>query len=121
MDLGLLTCTADIEGSGVCNSDVVNRVVTATLGGTCVVTSVHSVTLNWTASTTPNVAGYNVYRSATAGGPYTKLNTTLVVPTNYGDSTVTAGQTYYYVATAVDTNGNESANSNQAQAVIPTP
>jgi fibronectin type 3 domain-containing protein len=39
----------------------------------------------------------------------------------YTDSSVQAGSTYYYVITAVDSSGNESAFSNQAQAVVPTP
>ena len=120
MDLGLMICAADIDGLGICNSDVVNKVVTAALGGTCVATN-HAVTLNWTASTSSNIAGYNVYRSTTSGGSYTKMNTTLVVPTSYTDNGVSAGQTYFYVATAVDTSGNESVHSNQAQAVVPTP
>jgi len=41
--------------------------------------------------------------------------------TSYTDNSVQAGQTYYYVVTAVDGSGNESVDSNQAQAVIPTP
>lgn len=81
----------------------------------------HSVALTWTASTTPNIAGYNIYRSTISGGSYMKLNSSLVVPTAYTDSTVVAGQTYFYVATAVDTSGNESVYSTQVQAVIPTP
>ena len=121
MYLGLVPCTADIDTLDVCNSDVVNAVVTAALGGACVV-STHSVALSWTASTTSNVAGYNIYRSATSGGTYTKLNTSLVVPTSYTDSSVQAGHTYFYVATAVDTSGNESVYSSPAQqAVIPIP
>jgi hypothetical protein len=84
-------------------------------------TSPHSVTLNWTASTSSNIAGYNIYRSPNAAGPLTKLNTSLIIPTSYIDSTVQAGQTYFYVATAVDTSGNESVHSNQVQAVVPTP
>jgi fibronectin type 3 domain-containing protein len=99
---------------------VVNTVLTAALGGTCVVTS-HSAALNWTASSSSNIAGYNIYRSTTSGGSYTKLNTSPVVPTSYTDSTVQAGVTYYYVATAVNTDSIESAYSNQVQAVIPTP
>ena len=122
MDLGLTGCTANLEGLGVCNSDVVNRVTTAALGGSCVVTAIsHSVALSWAASTSSGVIGYNVYRSATSGGPYTKLNGSPGALTSYTDSTVLAGQTYYYVVTAVDASSNESAHSNQAQAVVPTP
>ncbi len=118
MDLGLATCTADIEGAGVCNSTVVQRVVNAALGQVCVVN--HSVTLDWTASTS-TVAGYNVYRGTTSGGPYTIVNTSLVTGTTYIDNAVASGQTYYYVTTAVDASDNQSAYSNEAQAVVPYP
>jgi hypothetical protein len=120
MDLGLQTCTADIDTLGICNSNVVNTVITAALGGTCSVTS-HSAALTWTASSSSNIAGYNIYRSTTSGGSYTKVNTSVIVPTNYTDNSVQAGQTYFYVTTAVDANNNESSYSNQVQAAIPTP
>jgi fibronectin type 3 domain-containing protein len=67
------------------------------------------------------VVGYNVYRGGVSGGPYSKIDTSLDANTNYTDNQVVAGQTYYYVTTAVDGNGVESGYSNQAQAVIPTP
>jgi len=44
------------------------------------------------------------------------------VPTtnvSFTDITVISGQTYYYVVTAVDASGLESAYSNQAPATIP--
>lgn len=126
MDLGVTPCTANIDGADVCNVVVVQRVINAALGGTCVTGSgsgtTHSVDLSWIASTSPNVAGYNVYRGTVSGGPYTMLNTSLVAGTTYTDSTVQSGQTYYYVATAVDTSGNQSAYSSPpAQAIVPTP
>jgi hypothetical protein len=81
----------------------------------------HSVGLSWTASGSQDVVGYNVYRGGVSGGPYSKINASLDASTNYTDNQVVAGQTYYYVATAVDGNGVESGHSNQTQAVIPTP
>jgi hypothetical protein len=81
----------------------------------------HSVTLTWATSTSSNITGYNVYRGATSGGPYTKLNSSLLPATTYTDSAVEAGQTYYYVTTAVNSLGIESTDSNQATAVIPSP
>jgi fibronectin type 3 domain-containing protein len=82
----------------------------------------HSVALSWVASTSSNIAGYNVYRGTTSGGPYsTKANSSAVAGLTYTDTTVLAGQTYYYVLTAVDTSGNESGYSTQAAATIPTP
>ncbi|MGH9351473.1 MAG: beta strand repeat-containing protein [Terriglobia bacterium] len=81
----------------------------------------HSVALTWTASTSPSITGYNVYCGTVSGGPYAKLNPSLVTSTAYTDTTVQAGLTYYYVTTAVDSQGVESADSNQATAVVPFP
>jgi uncharacterized repeat protein (TIGR03803 family) len=79
----------------------------------------HSVGLLWDASTSSDVVGYNIYRGPSASGPYQKINTTLIVPTNYADNTVQAGQTYFYVTTAVDSQNNESEYSNQTQVTVP--
>jgi fibronectin type 3 domain-containing protein len=81
----------------------------------------HSVSLSWTASTSPNISGYNVYRGTTAGGAYTKVNSAPIGATTYADGSVSGGKTYYYVTTAVDGSGGESGYSNQATAVVPTP
>lgn len=78
----------------------------------------HTVALSWVASTTPNVAGYNVYRSTANGSGYAKI-ATLGLVLSYSDAAVQNGTTYYYVTTAVDSTGGESAFSNQATAVIP--
>jgi Abnormal spindle-like microcephaly-assoc'd, ASPM-SPD-2-Hydin len=80
----------------------------------------HSVTLSWT-DTSSGISGYNVYRAGTSGGPYAQISPSLDPSTGYVDTSVAAGQTYYYVTTAVDTNGAESPYSNQVQAVIPSP
>lgn len=118
MTLGVTPCTANIAGTGVCNSVVVQRVMNAALGSGCVVD--HSVSLTWIASTSTGVTGYNLYRGTTAGGPYTKITSSPVSTTSYTDSNVQAGTTYYYVATAI-ASGTESAYSNQAPVVVPTP
>ena len=78
----------------------------------------HSVVLSWTASTS-SVSGYNLYRSTVDGSGYTKLNSSLVASLSYSDTAVQSGTTYFYVATSVDSGGDESANSNQASAAIP--
>jgi hypothetical protein len=118
MALGLSSCTANITGTGGCNVVAVQRVVDAALpGGTC-----HPTILNWVASTSSNLAGYNIYRSTTSGGTYTRLNSSLITGTTFTDGTSQPGQTYYYVGTAVDTSGNESAYSSPPiQAIIKTP
>lgn len=121
MALGSAPCTSTVLGAGVCNVVVVQRVTNAVLSGTCLTGTSHSATLNWTASTSSNVTGYNVDRGLTWGGPYTKVNPSLIAGATYADNNVQAGRTYYYVSTAVDSNNNESVYSNQAQAVIPSP
>jgi hypothetical protein len=84
--------------------------------------SSRSVALSWTASTTPDVIGYNLYRGATSGGPYpTKLNVSPITGTSFTDNTVEAGETYYYVATAVGSDGvTESAYSDETSATVPS-
>jgi hypothetical protein len=78
----------------------------------------HIVDLNWKASTTTDVVGYNVYRSPDAA-TWKKINPSPVASTLYTDSTVANGSTYYYAATAVDVAGHESAKSGSAKAVVP--
>lgn len=101
-------------------SNATNPPVATSVSGTGTAPPQHSVSLGWTASTS-TVAGYNVYRGSQSGGPYVAVNSGLDASTSYTDTSVRAGQTYYYVVTAVDGSGNESVYSNQAQAVIPTP
>jgi hypothetical protein len=78
----------------------------------------HSVALTWSGSTS-TVSGYNVYRSTVSGAVYAKINASLVAVLSFTDSTVLNSTTYYYVTTAVDSSGNESAFSNEVQASIP--
>ena len=105
-------------GSVMVTSTASNSTVSVALSGTGVQTVSHSVTLTWTASTS-TVSGYNVYRSTVSGGPYTKVNSALVAPTSYVDTTVQSGQTYFYVATSVDSNGVESADSTEVSVTVP--
>jgi len=85
---------------------------------TATVQQAHSVALSWIASTS-TVAGYNVYRSTVSGTQYAKLNSSLVGVLGYTDVTVLGGTLYYYVTTAVDASGNESAHSNEVAANVP--
>ncbi len=66
-----------------------------------------------------DLKGYNIYRSDTSSGIYTKLNELLITPgAVYRDSTVGNGATYFYRAKAVDTSGNISDFSITANAVM---
>lgn len=88
--------------------------------GTGVAPLSHYVDLSWDSGGGQPV-GYNVYRGTVSGGPYTMINTALDSSTNYTDSTVVSGTIYYYVTTEVNAQGQESAYSNVAEAVIPSP
>lgn len=115
-------CTAKVEGNNVCTVITVQRVWNAYNGQPCVVFSAHSATLTWTASTTPSVT-YNVFRATSSTGPFTTpLNSSPITGLTYTDTSVVAGTTYYYVATAVATGGVQSADSSPpVQAAIPSP
>jgi fibronectin type 3 domain-containing protein len=75
------------------------------------------VSLTWAASAT--ATSYNVKRSTTTGGPYTKISSPTA--TNFTDTNLANGTTYFYVVSAVNAT-SESANSVQASAtpVAPT-
>ena len=85
--------------------------------GTAASQQVHTVSVNWTASTS-TVKGYNVYRSTGTGG-FVQLNTSLISALTYSDDSVSSGTTYTYYATSVDASDTESVHSNQAVAVVP--
>lgn len=92
------------------------------LAGTGFTPTPHTVDIGWTASTTTTLQGYNVYRSGTTGGPYTKISPTLSSATLlFTDSSPQSGQKYFYVVTAVDVSGLESTASTEVAVTIPTP
>jgi hypothetical protein len=82
----------------------------------------HNVNLAWTASadaaTNPSLT-YNIYRSSTCTGAFTKLNSTPVSSTNYLDTSMQQGSYCYQVTSVLS--GTESEPSNQAAVVIGSP
>jgi hypothetical protein len=86
-------------------------------------TVLHSGTVMWQAGTpgANPISGYNVFRSLMGGGPYSQVNSVLVPGLTYLDPGLASGTTYYYVITTVDSEGNQSSDSPQATAVIPSP
>lgn len=109
--------TGSVSGSLTIASNASNSPTTISFTGTGAAVS-YSTELSWTASTS-SVTGYNVYRSTTSGGSYTKLNPSVDSNTSYSDTSVQAGLTYYYVVTSVSSSGAESVYSNQVSAAIP--
>ena len=80
----------------------------------------HTVDLSWQASAS-QVAGYNIYRGTQSGGPYSRLNSSLLDVTNFTDGSVESGAIYFYVTKSVDSNSRESSPSNEAKVEIPNP
>jgi hypothetical protein len=111
----------DFTGTLTITSDASSTPVAVPLTGG----SGYKVVLNWDAPVLTDggdpAVGYNVYRGPMVGGPYTKINPTLVTMTTYTDSTVDDCTIYEYAVTSVDSMGNESTYSNQTEVSIPCP
>ncbi len=74
-----------------------------------------SVNLVWTANTEADLAGYNVYRATTSGGPYNLIARGLTT-TSFTDKSANVATPFYYVVKAVDRSLNRSAYSAQVSA-----
>jgi fibronectin type 3 domain-containing protein len=80
-----------------------------------------SVALTWT-DTDPSAVSFNVYRGLATGvcsGTPTPI-VSGVATKAYTDASVTAGNTYFYAVSAVNSAGKESACSAEAQATVPS-
>ena len=96
-------------------SNAQSSTTTEALTGTGTPAPTHSVNLSWTASTSTDVVGYNVYRAQyinSACGAFSKINPVVDTTTIYTDSTVANTTNYCYATTAVDTSNAESGYSN---------
>ena len=76
-----------------------------------------SVTLNWAPSSSPGIAGYNIYSGGVSGIYTNKFAAGNA--TNATLANLVVGSTFYFAATAYDSAGNESAFSNEAVYVVP--
>jgi hypothetical protein len=119
---GSSSATLSVSGSGLTapvQLALSGASTTSNVGGPTT-TPAHSVHLTWQGSTS-SVAGYHVYRGQTSGGPYNRVSSSTITALDYTDATVQSGAHYYYVVTALDSAGNESAFSNEAGADVPNP
>ena len=88
----------------------------------------NSVTIAWNAPSLytdgtnilpGNLTGYLVFRSATISSTGSQLTPSAIAGTQYTDTTVAGGETYYYFVKAVDTAFGESAFSDALTVVTP--
>ena len=78
-----------------------------------------TVELSWAISPETNVAGYNVYRSENESGTGARVNSSPVLVPVFRDSSVAAGQKYFYHVTAVNRAGDESEPSAAVGVTVP--
>ena len=79
------------------------------------------VDLSWSISVESDFAGYRVYRSERPDARGQPVPMELLLSPTYRDSSVQPGHRYWYVVTAVDRTGNESAPSEPAAADLTQP
>ena len=121
MSLGVTfapTTAGSLPGSVTVVSNATNSPLVVALSGTGATPVSHTVSLTWTPSSS-TYSGFNVYRGTTSGGPYAKVDTSMISTSSYMDASVGSGQTYYYVATELDSTGTESGYSSEVSATIP--
>lgn len=115
-DSGDDTVVTDIQGSST--GDPPDTTPPADPTGLVASPGNTTASLTWNNNTEGDLDGYNIYRSATSGSGYSKLNTNPVTSPAFTDTGLTNGNTYYYVITAVDTAlpANESGYSSEVSA-----
>lgn len=79
-----------------------------------------TVSLAWTDGPEPDLAGYEVFRAATSGGPYQQIGPLLDQPV-FVDTTAPPGVTSYYVVQADDTSLNLGPPSPEVSGAPPPP
>jgi hypothetical protein len=91
---------------------VVDTAPPAAPGGVNAAREGGAVHVRWTDNSEPDLAGYTVWRALSSGGPFTALNSSLLIVSDYLDSSLPPGaQTLWYQITASDETGNVSARS----------
>ncbi|MFJ6027578.1 malectin domain-containing carbohydrate-binding protein [Pseudarthrobacter sp. NPDC092424] len=106
-----------IKGPNLLNPLPADTTAPAPPTGLTATVGTNKVTLNWSANTEPDLAGYHVERATALAGPWTRLTgTTPVTATAYTDTAPPAASAVYYRIIALDTSANASAPSATAQA-----
>ncbi len=75
-----------------------------------------TVFVDWNDNAEPDLLGYDIRRATASGGPYTTLNVTPLLVSQFTDNTAANGTTYFYQIVAIDTDTNVSAPSIEVSA-----
>lgn len=101
------------KDNAICNGIEIRTPAPATPGSLNASTATSQIVLTWNAAA--GAGNYNIKRSTASGGPYTTIGGTS--STSFTDSSAASGQTWHYVVTGVNGDG-ESADSNETSAEI---
>ncbi len=115
---GTYTAAISVAAAGATNTPQVIPVTLTIANSPSGSSSTASATLTWNANTEADLAGYKVYRGTspgTYGAPIAMLQGNV---TSYVATGLQIGTSYYFVVTAYDTAGNESAYSNEVSKSI---
>jgi hypothetical protein len=127
--LGNVSHALDDPDGPDCRSgkDAATAVPPADSAGAGATAKPHRVKLKWDPSATARtpgvklVAGYNIYRREQGATAVEQINLKPIDATRCVDYAVKAGQTYFYQAKTVGSNGKVSVPSNEATATIKSP
>jgi hypothetical protein len=108
------TATGAASATFSISSNAQTSTTSETVTGTGTAAPTYSVNLSWDASSSSDIAGYNIYRAVytSSCGSFTKVNSSLNTTTQYTDTVIVDGTNYCYATTAVNTNDEESSYSN---------
>ena len=77
------------------------------------------MTLAWNPNTEPDLAGYKIYEARSPGSYGAAIATLPANATSFVATGLQPGVTYFFVITAYDTSGNESARSPELSVTAP--
>ncbi|HEY6085826.1 MAG TPA: fibronectin type III domain-containing protein [Nitrospira sp.] len=78
-----------------------------------------SALFEWDANQESDLSGYKIYKGTASGQYGAALATLPSTATGYEATGLQKGTTYFFVITAFDTSGNESALSNELTVMVP--
>ncbi|WP_144393796.1 endonuclease [Pleionea sediminis] len=110
------TSSNESSASDTISASIVDNAPAQITGVTATADS-DSIAVNWNANNEDDLAGYDVYRNLNGAG-FSKVNTSLIVTTQYIDNDLSPGDSATYYVVAVDNAGNVSEQSASASASI---